>query len=181
MKCYNWINSYTAGGQNAPIQIAHAQVGMIKNFLDRPEIHEFMEDKTTVVLKGGNHKAMTELAGLLEMGYIPWYAFRESMDAGNGIMTCVGCLPTDRLINAAAALRQVGKSNVIWYDNSLVIGVRSDGSYFGIDKRYRDMMTGNIHENFDNHIDRVRSCVETETFTPWETELIKIISEGRTA
>ena len=181
MKCYNWINSYTAGGQNAPIQIAHAQVGMIDNFLERKEIRDWMKDKTTVVLKGGNHKAMTELAELLEQGYIPWYAFRESMDAGNGIMTCVGCLPTDRLVNAAAALRQIGKSNVIWYDNSLTLGVRWDDKYIGIDKRYRDMMPDNIHEDYDNHIDRVRSRIKTETFTPWETELIKIISEGRTA
>lgn len=181
MKCYNWINSYTAGGQNAPIQIAHAQVGMIKDFLHRPEIHEFMEDKTTVVLKGGNHKAMTELAELLEMGYIPWYAFRESMDAGNGIMTCVGCLPTDRLINAAAALRTIGNSNFIFHDNSLIVRVRDDGSYYGIDKRYRDMMYGPIHENFDSHIDRIRHCIKTETFTPWETALIKLIASGRTA
>lgn len=180
MKCYNWINSYTVGGQNAPIQIAHAQVGMIKNFLDRPEIHEFMEDKTTVVLKGGNHKTMTELAELLEMGYIPWYAFRESMDAGNGIMTCVGCLPTERLINAAAALRVIGKKNFIYHDNSIVMQVREDGKYIGFVKRYLDMMWGDCLD-FKSNIERVRYCVKTETFTPWETALIEIIASGRTA
>lgn len=179
MKCYNWINSYTAGGQNAPIQIAHAQVGMIKDFLDRREIHDFMDDKTTVVLKGGNHKAMTELAELLEMGYIPWYAFRESMDAGNGIMTCVSCLPTDRLILAAAELRRIGSRGVIIEDNSLYMQSWAD-RYTAIDKRYLDMYDIRMGKKvFD--LKRIGSCIELESFTPWETELIQIISQGRTA
>lgn len=180
MMMYNWINSYTAGGQNGPIQIAHAQVGVIEKFMNEPRVQEWIKDKTTGVMKGGNHRNLMEMAELFEMGYLPWYAFRESEDAANGIMTCVALLPTDRIFNAAKAWRTIGKSNFIYHENSLVMGVRDD-RYCQIDKRYRDMMFGPILEEFDNHIDRVRHCIKTETFTPWETAVIELIGSSRTA
>lgn len=180
MKMYNWINSYTAGGQNAAIQIAHAQVGVIEMFGDKQEVKDWIKDKTTVVLKGGNHRSLMDMKELFEMGYLPWYAFRESIDAANGVMTCVACLPTERLVKAAAALRMIGKKNFIYHDNSLVMQVRDDGEYMGFVKRYLDMMYGSCLD-FSSNIERVRHCVKTETFTPWETAVIELIAGSRTA
>lgn len=181
MKCYHWINSYTTGGQNSGIQTAHAQVGMIKEFYGEDStVEEWMDDKTTVVLKGGMHGDLMQIKALLSHGYIPWYAFHESEYALNGALTNICCLPTQRLLDAAAALRAGGKNNFIYLTDGSIVMQVTDKGYYTIDKRYRDMMLGSCLD-FPSNIERVRHCIKTETFTMWESELIKLIAEGRTA
>lgn len=180
MKAYSWINSYTAGGQNGPIQIAHSQVGMVRDFYEHTFMKEWINDLTTVVLKGGNHKNLVEISEMLEMGYIPHFAFRESLDAANGIMTCVTCIPGEYLENAAAAYRRIGSTNVIMHDNSLYMEVRGE-KYNPIDKKYRDMVRYNDWGEFSSGIERVNNCITLKKFTPWETALIELIANSRTA
>lgn len=193
MKCYNWVNSYTVGGQNDAIQIAHAQIGMCKNFISNKSVLDWMDDKTTVVLKGGNHKALTDLADFLSKGNLPWYSFCESQDALNGAMTNVCCLPTDEIVNAAFAVRKYGKSSFIIDDGKLsAVKAGETGTEF---YRFHDQdlkvagcsvlveweKDGKYEWITRKELILRKRKNEIKTFSRWETELIFIIADSRLA
>lgn len=174
MKMYHWINSYTTGGQNTAIQLAHAQVGLINDYLDE-DVKKWMKDKTTVVLKGGNHSDLVKLHQTLKETNVSHYAFYESEEALNGACTNVCCLPSERVTIAANFVRQYGLKSCISFDDKLYIRIDQEGNYDPLVKPEID----NIKRN--NNEELVISRYLFDEFTKSDTILIKLIASGRLA
>ncbi|QHJ79065.1 MAG: hypothetical protein [Caudoviricetes sp.] len=192
MKVYHWHNNlYVAGTSQSGIQTAHAQVGMIAEFHQRIDVQEWMQDKTTILFKGGNHSSLLEMSEFLSMGYCPWYAFSESKEALNGAMTNVCVLPGQRLEDAAACYRKYGDSSFVQFDNRIFIPRIGDkytcSHKLAIKKLNEDLRTYQRTISDKNEVlqkQTARVMVELhrnngEQFSPWETELIKRIASGR--
>jgi len=131
MRAYFFVNSWLSGIQKG-IQVAHCVAEMADSAMvveswahdkaareanpERINAHDiycdWINDKTIIVLEGGSHKDLKEIAGFFEpfaqvsgalINPYPWKSFSEDEESLGGAMTCVGIIVPPKIYEAAKA------------------------------------------------------------------------------
>lgn len=107
--CNYYLNSISQG-----IQTAHVVAELYNDWASPCESEQFDQldlwahnHKTIIVLNGGNHQSLTELADLFDTADnpYPWAAFREDEASLNNAVTCVGIIVPGVVYETAEAQR----------------------------------------------------------------------------
>lgn len=101
-RAYFICNMYTAG-IHAGIQAQHCTSELFVKYSSEPDKSGFLwqwarEDKVTILLNGGYQQNLLDFESFFKYSgcRFPWTSWRESQEALNGALTCVGVIvPVD--------------------------------------------------------------------------------------
>ena len=112
MRAYFFTNMYLSSIQNG-IQPAHCIVDMMLKYQsDDNQSHANMiqqwarDHKTMVVLNGGPYSNLVDIGAILNLNRYPWGFFKESEEAMNNMLTCVGVILPETIYQPAKDFRE---------------------------------------------------------------------------
>jgi hypothetical protein len=114
MRAYFFVNSALSGIQKG-LQVAHCVADLFANFEDEGThdltgttlLNWAAEHKTIIVLEGGFHADLMEIADSFQGNYDHfWAAFREDDETMNEMMTAVGIILPERIYETAERVRK---------------------------------------------------------------------------